>query len=122
MEKTLSIIFGFSFLYLINFILLIVLLYLYLKISKRDLKYKNCIITTASLIAVLVLLLNSFSLIVFSSNGLPLYIIGSFFLLVPSNFFLLYKFKKVDKIDSAIIATSLAIIMNPVWFNLLGII
>lgn len=120
MEKTLTIAFGFAFIYLLNFLFTATFLALYTKLSKRNPKFKNRILTTSSFLSVAIILLNSLSLILFSRN-VYLFAVSSVIILGGVIYILLLKLRKVEKFDSLIVAGSLAILMNPIWYKLLGI-
>lgn len=118
MQNRMFILFGFLFLYLINLSLAGSVIFLYLKTIKKSKQYDGNIISNASLLAFVGVILNSISLMLFPFQ-IIVFTVASYFLLGIGFFIVLFKLKKFEKRDAIILSGVLALVLNPAWLNLL---
>ncbi len=121
MSQIFYVILGLTIIATSNLVGTLALVFFYFKVAKIEevaaYKFKLSLVLSG------VNLVTQFlSLIVFSSTGVPAYVIAAFILSMIGYLGVMRYGYKYHLLECAIIATSLAIILNPVWLRLFGII
>lgn len=120
MQSTLYVLFGFLFLYIVNLSIIGMIFFVFLKIQKDNKKLEGKVLSTTSLLALAVLIINSIALILFSNKYAFIFV--SFLFLAGVNLLILYRYRKLDIYNSLILASIIAVFVNPFWLDLLGVL
>ena len=121
MSQIFYVILGLTIISATNLLVTMILVFFYFKVAKIS-EVFSFKLKLAIFLAATNLVIQFVGLIVFSGAGIWPYIICTFILSLIGYLGVMKYGYKYHILENAIIATSLAIILNPVWLNLFGIL